>query len=100
MGYQTDFKVSSEPAVSMLDKILKEETEYDFEDGRSTDSIKWYDHAEDMKRISLQIPNTLFTVDGNGEENGDIWRNFFKDGKMGGGLAELVYPEYNPEEME
>ena len=43
---------------------------------------KWYEHEEDMKRVSKAFPETLFILEGNGEEKGDIWRKYFKNGKV------------------
>jgi len=31
--------------------------------------------------LSKIFPNTLFTVDGEREENGDVWRAYFKNGE-------------------
>lgn len=47
-----------------------------------TDECKWYDHEEHMREFSKEYPHVLFTLDGDGEENGDIWRKYFKNGKM------------------
>lgn len=43
-------------------------------------SCKWYEHEEDMAKFSAAHPGVLFTLDGEGEEAGDVWRKYFRDG--------------------
>lgn len=64
------------------------------------ESCKWYDHEDDMKKYSLQHPYALFEVTGYGEEAGDIWREFYKNGKMCGGKAKILLPVFNEAELE
>lgn len=42
---------------------------------------KWYDCHEDMVELSKKYPKAVFIMDGEGEEQGDVWRTFFFDGK-------------------
>lgn len=53
------------------------------------DSCKWYEHEDDMKRLSLKFPDVLFTLRGEGEESGDVWVKYFKEGKMQVSKAEV-----------
>lgn len=53
------------------------------------DSCKWYEHEEDMKQLSLKFPDVLFTLRGEGEESGDVWVKYFKEGKMQISKAEI-----------
>jgi hypothetical protein len=46
------------------------------------DSCKWYSHEEDMKLFSKRYPNTVFVLEGEGEEQGDHWICYFSNGKM------------------
>ena len=43
---------------------------------------KWYDHEIDLKNFSKIFPKSLFILAGAGEENEDIWKKYFRDGKM------------------
>lgn len=46
------------------------------------DNTKWYSWSKDMIKHSLLHPEVLFTIDGEGEESGDVWRAYIKNGKM------------------
>ena len=56
---------------------------------------KWYDHEEDMRRISKQFPKILFVLEGHGEEDGDIWKAYFLEGKCQRCKAELRFPPFD-----
>lgn len=51
-------------------------------DWSTNDSVKWYDHQEFMKELSKLYPDVLFSLHGEGEESGDIWKKYFKNGKV------------------
>lgn len=76
----------------------------DFNDSNSRmlfeDSCKWYECDEDMKKHSLEHPDLLFEIDGVGEENEDLWINYYKNGKMQHCPAQIVYPKYDPNKMQ
>ncbi len=63
------------------------------------DSIKWYDCDKDMKSYSKKHPNTLFCIDGEGEESGDIWKAYFQNGKMFKTKANLVFEEFSIDKL-
>lgn len=46
------------------------------------DSCKWYSHQKDMIEYSLRYPDTVFELSGEGEESGDIWKEYYKNGKV------------------
>lgn len=84
MGYYTDYKVTKAP-VGLDATLLSEETSYTFyDDGDEpyADDIKWYNHDEDMKRISLKFPGEEIHLEGVGEEFLDVWIKVYKDGKL------------------
>jgi hypothetical protein len=60
-----------------------------------SDRVKWYDHDADMITLSAHFPDVLFTLDGEGEETGDIWRKWYKNGiLLGIWTLEFNVPEY------
>jgi len=98
MGYYTDFEVSVDDYAigNDLDKTLKEVTKYSFRNGYLQEA-KWYDWKRDMLTISNAYPEAIFTVEGNGEEAGDMWRAYFKNGKVQVAKAVITYAPFNPE---
>ena len=41
------------------------------------DSMKWYEHNQDMKLVARQFPDVVFILQGIGEEFGDIWKKYY-----------------------
>jgi hypothetical protein len=56
------------------------------------DSMKWYNHEEDMITLSKEYPNILFVLEGIGEEFPDAWRKWFHNGQFEESYAEVIYP--------
>lgn len=65
------------------------------EDGSPSDAVKWYDHRKDLGLFSKKYPNWLFKLEGEGEESGDLWIEYFHDGKMQVAKAQIIYEEFN-----
>lgn len=93
MGYYTDYTLDFEDIndyyfyESQLRKIagfnpLETET-------------KWSGWKKDMKELSSKYPNVLFKLYGTGEENSDMWKAYFKNGKMQICKAKITFDEYN-----
>lgn len=62
-----------------------------------TESVKWYDHEKDMAWLSVAFPEILFKLEGEGEENGDLWHKYFKAGKIQVCKARIVFDDYDPQ---
>lgn len=102
MGYYTSYILSVVNQDNFTKDQLKEaskklahrlgEDEYEeFSDRQNIDDVfewigydtrKWYEHEEDMTQLSLEYPDMIFLLEGWGEELDDVWRKYFKDGKM------------------
>lgn len=81
MGYYTDYKITANPDITEDEdfvKFFEEVTDYKFNDGEIHG--KWYSYHDNMVTISKQYPYVQFTVEGSGEENGDLWIAYFLDG--------------------
>jgi len=113
MGYYTDFKldvldqapIGSKTPIEDITKAI-DKLDYFRAEGygesllnHELDSIKWYDYQDDMKNISSQFPNVLFTLRGEGEENGDIWVAYFKNGKVQQSKAKITFDEFNESKL-
>lgn len=48
----------------------------------SEDTMRWYDHDDDMKQLSTQFPDYYFLLNGRGEEHEDQWRKVYHNGKI------------------
>lgn len=59
------------------------------------DAIKWYDHKKNMIEYSKQYPKVVFKLSGEGEESGDIWVEYYQNGKMQRVKAEIIIPEFD-----
>lgn len=53
--------------------------DYDFSEVED-DSIKWYEHRSDMEKLSVFFHDYVFVLCGSGEDNCDIWVEYFKNG--------------------
>jgi hypothetical protein len=100
MGYYTQFKlkiVEGEGHVYDHEEEIGKATQY----GGSPfeNELKWYEHEEDMCRYSKSHPDILFAVEGIGEENGDHWIKYFKNGKMQRCNAIITFEDYDPQKM-
>jgi len=107
MGYYTNYtlKTDQEEWVELeLIKKLKEvsyQADYALDvDGSSYESCKWYSHEEDLNKFSKEYPDILFTLSGEGEESGDIWKAYHKNGKVQHVNAQLVFEEFNKSKLQ
>lgn len=63
------------------------------------ESCKWYDHENNMRSYSKDHPKVLFTLEGEGEESGDIWKEYYKDGKMQRCKAKIMFDAFDEAQM-
>lgn len=85
-----------------------DKTDYKKEIGETTDygssifeeDIKWSDHEDHMRKYSLKHPQTVFALKGEGEEAGDIWIEYYKNGKMQRCKAEIRFSDYDESLLE
>lgn len=54
------------------------------DEGKTDDATLWYAkyHEPQMIQLSLAYPNVEFVLTGEGEDNLDVWRKYFKNGKL------------------
>lgn len=106
MGYYTDYDLNISPHgrdVIPEDEIAELEREIAlidvFESGNATDgyycNAKWYDHDDDMMRLSGRFPDILFSLHGDGENQEDMWETYYLNGRMQYCGAEITYPPFD-----
>lgn len=111
MGYYTHYKLvvknEDHPQHEKFVEWIENEPEPDDGSYRLHDfwtdeaeSCKWYDHEKEVAAMSKQFPELIFVLSGEGEESGDIWIKYFKDGKVQTCLARIVYDDYDEKKLE
>lgn len=121
MGYYSNFNIEvkldkdCKYDESMIDNIIQEIADSDdctnpYEEFHYLDfypangswfgNMKWYTCEEDMKELSKDFPGVLFIVSVKGEECGDLWKLYAKEGKTQRCNVKIIYDEYKPELMQ
>lgn len=105
MGYYTQFKGSVSGPQWQIDLFEKNsETLLPYVGtaevflGYKSDGMTWGSWKQDLKHISEEYRFLLFTLEGEGEENDDIWRAFARNGKVIVQQAVIVFPDEPTEE--
>lgn len=70
------------------------------ETGEYVESVKWYEHERDMLKLSKDFPNVIFILKGEGEDAGDIWYKYFKNGKVQRAPGKITFDEYDESKLE
>lgn len=107
MGYCTQYTLSVHEGNKGISEILAEETEETFaglwyainDEGDCVDGVKWYDHDDDVKALSKRNPGVVFMLYGGGEEAGDVWATYFKDGKSQYCPAQITFEPFDEEKL-
>lgn len=97
MGYYTRYSLDTYPDRNWLENTPADELEDYFSQYNAKylfegEGYKWYDHQEDMKVVASKYPNVLFVLSGEGEESGDIWREYYLNDKFFDAQASIVFP--------
>ena len=57
------------------------------------ETYKWYGYEADMLALSNRYRNLLFELTGEGEESGDMWKAWYRNGKHVRVQAQIVFVE-------
>lgn len=97
MGYYTDYDFSDNRH-DVIEAIHEISGYGSGVDGR-IDGVKWYDHHEHLLKISKQFPDDVITISGVGEEEGDIWKTYYKNGKHQHCEAVITFAPYDESKL-
>lgn len=110
MGYYTRYELEifkcegnnvdeiTEQTVDKLDE--KNIINYALDENLCTyDEAKWYDHDEDMRKISSEIRDVVYKLHGEGEENGDVWDKYYLNGKSQHCYATMVIEKFDETQL-
>lgn len=102
MGYYTSYDLSINCNQDMAREIIEqfrvtnEDANYALlSSGDCQEPTKWYDHEKHLRELSLRYLGHVFTLECEGEEMPDLWREYYKDGKMHRCKAKITYDEFN-----
>jgi len=107
MGYYTNHILSIVESKTRVNNNVQEyinnheEIEYGLGDsfGENEEAHKWYTHEDDMKELSKNFIDTLFLLEGEGEEGGDLWKEYYRNGKMQRCDAKLTYDDFDEDKL-
>ena len=107
MGYSTRYELNAEyaavasPGAAIADLVkTSEEAGYCLkEDGSSADSGKWYEHEAELINHSKRYPHILFTLAGDGQEQGDTWKKYFLNGCVQVERATVTIAPFDPAKL-
>lgn len=97
MGYATDYTLEHDvPGADwpdVQDQFDELEVGAIFYCGQWND-ISWYEHEEDLLRISKHFPRFTFTLTGIGQAADDMWKKRFRAGAVEEVRPEIVWPKF------
>lgn len=98
MSYKTSFKLE---VIGDSDIDHEEEINQEYNGGYNLfeDSQSWYTWDEDMKEYSLRYPELLFKLEGIGDMYDDVWKCYFKNGKMQECPAIITFDDYDESKL-
>jgi hypothetical protein len=107
MGYYSSFTLGTRIPPAPTHAKIMEDLRGQFEEanfaldaaGAAEESSKWYDHEENLKEFSRQYPSVVFVLQGEGEENEDMWIKYFKNGKMQKAEAQITLEDYDENKL-
>jgi hypothetical protein len=52
-----------------------------------------------MRKVSKHYPDLVFKLSGEGEESGDVWVEYYKNGKMQRCSTKITFDEYDESKL-
>lgn len=67
--------------------------------GETSEPCSWYDYDTELAQFSKKYPGWLFILSGKGEEAGDLWKNYYVDGKVQKAVAKIVFDDFDEKKL-
>lgn len=67
--------------------------------GGGENTSQWRTHEDDMRKLSAAAPGHLFVLSGEGEDSGDLWRKYFKGGRMQEARARVEFDGFDESKL-
>jgi hypothetical protein len=100
VGYYTRFKLTFTPESEDVIRRIEEDEVLSLAIDEYADRYKWYEHEKDMIALSKEFPDVLFELYGEGEAPGDLWRKYFKGGKIQRCYAKITFDPFDEKKLE
>jgi hypothetical protein len=98
MGYYTRHELEILEGDDNVTDYEKEITE-NYQGAYFEDETKWYNHKNDMVDYSKKHPDTLFLLSGEGEEQPDMWREYYKNGLSHRIVGVMAFEDFDIESL-
>ena len=98
MGYYSNFNIDGN-SVDIIEDIKKISDYEGCWAGTELRDATWRKHDSDMKEISLGYPDMVLFLSGEGEESGDIWKSYYKNGKCQTETAKLMFEPFDESKL-
>lgn len=99
MGYRTYFILVREDGEPFTDDMLQAIEALEVFELVTETMAEGYTYANDMEDFSKLFPGVVFHLHGEGEGQGDLWNEYYLDGKSQRCEAEIIYPPYDPSKL-
>lgn len=67
--------------------------------GEAENEYTWSKQDEHMCKFSLQYPDIMFSISGEGQQTNDTWITYYKNGKMQHCPAIVTYDDYDESKL-
>lgn len=92
---ESESSAKHEQAIAALRDSSDDAADALFSTGDPNKWCRWYEHEDEMRRLSSRFPDMLFTLSGVGEEYDDIWVKYFRAGRMQASHATIVLDSFD-----
>lgn len=104
MGYYTRYTLTADGKADeiIIEELrhLCEQAEFALEpDGTCAQESKWYDADEHLAIFSKKYPEKVFCLHGEGEEPLDVWKTYYKNGKMQHCPAIITFEQFDENKL-